>query len=101
MPDRPALKSVGEAATYVFFAASALFLFLSRRRLTAAETAAVAICAIGLLTNAAVCGILSGVTDRYQGRVAWVLPALAMIIWLRVRAERPSATGQGVKLDQA
>lgn len=89
-PDRPALKFAGEAVIYIFFAASILFLILSRRRLTSTETVAVAVCAIGLLANAAVCGILSGVTDRYQGRVAWVLPLLATIIWLRVRSDRNS-----------
>ena len=30
-------------------------------------------------------------TDRYQGRVAWVLPALAIIIWFRIRADRSPA----------
>src|SRR5437016_1172050 len=58
--------------------------FTIRRRLGSIDKAAIAVAAIGLLANAAVCGILSGVTDRYQGRVAWVLPALGFIILARV-----------------
>src|SRR5439155_11648961 len=76
-PDRPTLKAVGRALVYSSFFASILLLFTFRQRLTSSEVAAVSVAAIGLLANAAVCGILSGVTDRYQGRVAWVLPALA------------------------
>jgi hypothetical protein len=36
---------------------------------------------LGLLGNAAVCGMLSGVFDRYQGRAAWI-PALLALAWL-------------------
>lgn len=36
---------------------------------------------LGLLGNAAVCGILSGVFDRYQGRAAWIAPLIALA-WL-------------------
>jgi hypothetical protein len=91
--DRPALKLAGEAIIYISFAASIVFLLLIRRRLTAHEAAAVLVCGLGLAANAAVCGILSGVTDRYQGRVAWVLPAVAIIIWFRVQADRNAAGG--------
>ena len=27
----------------------------------------------------------------HQGRVAWILPALALIVLLRIRAEKPAA----------
>jgi hypothetical protein len=33
----------------------------------------------GVLANAAICGIMSGPHDRYQARVAWLIPALALI----------------------
>jgi hypothetical protein len=39
----------------------------------------VSIAIVGLGANAAVCGILSGVFDRYQGRAAWVAVILAMV----------------------
>ena len=86
-PDSRMLKIVGEALIYLSFAASVALLFALRRRLRSVEVAAISVAAIGLLANAAVCGILSAVTDRYQGRVVWILPALALIIWLRVQAE--------------
>jgi hypothetical protein len=41
-----------------------------------------------LLANAAICGALSGVTDRYQARVAWLLPALAFAIAARLWSGR-------------
>jgi hypothetical protein len=90
-PDKSMLKTVSEAMIYLGFAASVLLLFALRRRLRTIELAAISVAAVGLLANAAICGIFSAVSDRYQGRVAWVLPALAIIIWLRVRAETRSA----------
>jgi len=41
--------------------------------------------------TAIVCGVLSAVTDRYQGRVVWVLPALAIIIAARIWSGSQSA----------
>jgi hypothetical protein len=95
-PDHPMLKTVCEALIYLSFAASILVLLALRRRLRTVEVAANSVAVVGLLANAAVCGILSAVTDRYQGRVAWILPVLAIIIWLRVRAEdKPAAAAKG------
>jgi len=84
-------------AVYLVFFASIVFLIVNRRRLDRIEVAAVGVAVIGLLANAAVCGILSGVTDRYQGRVAWILPTLAFIIFARLWDEGRSsqaATGE-------
>jgi len=33
----------------------------------------------GVVLNAAVCGMLSGAQDRYQARVVWLVPLLALI----------------------
>ena len=91
--DRPGLTAIGEVVVYLSFALSVLLLFAIRRQLRPLEVAAVAVVVIGLLANAAICGILSGVTDRYQGRVAWLLPAAAILILLRIRSESgPAAT---------
>lgn len=87
-PDRPVVRKVAEVLNYLMFFGSVAFLAWNRRRLTHAELAAVGLVIAGLLINAAVCGILSAVVDRYQGRVAWVLPAVTLTIWLRLRAER-------------
>ena len=82
--DQPMLKAAGGAIIYLSFLATIVLLVAFRRRLGSTDKAAIAVVAIGLLANAAVCGILSGVTARYQGRVAWVLPALGFIILARV-----------------
>jgi hypothetical protein len=47
---------------------------------------AVIVC--GLLGNAAICGVLSNVEDRYQSRVIWLLPLLACVLCLAL-FERP------------
>jgi hypothetical protein len=91
-PDSRMLKIVGEALIYFSFTASVVLLFALRRRLRSVDVAVISVAAVGLLANAGVCGILSAVTDRYQGRVAWILPALVLIIWLRVRAEAEPET---------
>jgi hypothetical protein len=90
-PDQPLLKAVGKALMYLSFFGSILSLISLRRRLTSSEKAAIAVAAAGLLVNAAVCGALSGVTDRYQARVAWIVPALAFMILARLWGERRAA----------
>jgi hypothetical protein len=37
-----------------------------------------------LVVNAAVCGVLSGVNDRYQARLIWLVPFLAMLALCRL-----------------
>jgi hypothetical protein len=37
-----------------------------------------------LLANAAICGIFSGVYDRYQARLIWLVPALAILVFCRL-----------------
>ena len=90
-PNRPQLTAFSEVVVYLSFFLSALLLVAVRRKLQPVEKGAIAIIVIGLLANAAICGILSGVTDRYQARVAWLLPTLAIFILLRIRSEpRPA-----------
>ena len=43
----------------------------------------------GVVANAAVTGILSTPHDRYQARVIWLVPLLALVVFLR---RRPAAT---------
>lgn len=90
--DRLWLKGTIELIVYLSFAVCILLLFTIRRRLRPLEIAAIAMVTTGLLANAALCGILSAVTDRYQGRVAWLLPALTIFIILRIRSESELAT---------
>ena len=42
----------------------------------------------GVVANAAICGGLSGVFDRYQGRVAWIVVLAAAVAVSRARAPR-------------
>ncbi len=98
-PDQPLLKAIADRLIYCTFFASILLLAAFRKKLTRSEIAAISAVVIGLLVNAAVCGILSGVTDRYQGRSAWVLPTLAFMILLRIwRQSRLPATNANVVL---
>ncbi|MGN7999796.1 hypothetical protein [Sphingomonas sp. 22176] len=39
-----------------------------------------------VLLNGAVCGAISGVFDRYQGRVAWLIPLFALAILIQLRS---------------
>ena len=87
-PDRPQLRFFFEIIIYAGFFGSLALLLYVRREVRPVEFAAVAVALTGLLANAAVCGILSAVTDRYQGRVAWVLPTLAMLIVVAVVIDR-------------
>ena len=43
---------------------------------------------VGLLANAAVFGGLSAPVDRYQSRLAWIVPFVAMLLWMERRARR-------------
>jgi MFS family permease len=46
---------------------------------------------VGCSANALICGVLSGVFDRYQGRVAWVVVFLALAVIGRVvQAKTPA-----------
>jgi hypothetical protein len=85
--DRPRLRTWFSAIIYVVFAASLAILVLLRRQLANIERGAVLLVGVGLASNAAICGVLSGVADRYQARVAWAIPLLAMLILLRIRSE--------------
>jgi len=93
--DKPELRAAGKAIIYASFFGSVLLLAFLWRRMTAAEVAALAVTLVGLLANAVVCGTLSGVTDRYQGRVAWVLPALILLFAMRIWSDRQSRQAPG------
>ena len=79
------------AIIYAGFFGALVLLWILLRRLTGTEIAAITVAIFGLAANAIVCGVLSAVTDRYQSRVAWVLPALAIIITARIWSESRSA----------
>ena len=74
--------------------AGALWLAWAARRMRPCERAGAALLVAGLLGNAAVCAIFSGVADRYQARVVWLLPLLAVAM-LIAAAERRSRADAG------
>ena len=86
--DWPRLRIWLTTLIYVVFGISLATLFVLRRRLTELERGALLIVGVGLTSNAAVCGVLSGVADRYQARVAWAIPVLTMMILLKIRSEK-------------
>ncbi len=97
--DRPELKLVAKILIYLSFIASIVFLVAVRRKLTSWEIGLLWVVVIGMVTNAAVCGVLSGVAERYQGRVAWVLPVVAAMILLRLlNGAKPAETSAKVAL---
>jgi hypothetical protein len=67
-----------------------------RGKFNRTQMLAISVVIIGLVLNAFVCGVLSAVTDRYQGRVVWILPILAMIFYWQSKqdvtaiSERPT-----------
>ena len=54
-----------------------------RRRCTGPELAVLAVCLLGILGNALIFGGLSAPVDRYQSRLVWIVPAVALLIWTR------------------
>lgn len=64
----------------------ALALFSLFGRLTAREAEVIAVVFAGLALNAAIFGGLAIPSDRFQGRVAWVLPAVLCLLVLDRRA---------------
>jgi hypothetical protein len=57
----------------------------------------------GVVLNAAVCGMLSGAQDRYQARVVWLVPLLALIAASHGRTTtacltKPKASGDAIAM---
>ncbi|MET3710240.1 hypothetical protein ABIC65_000920 [Sphingomonas trueperi] len=48
-----------------------------------------------VLLNGAVCGAISGVFDRYQGRVAWLIPLFALAILIQAGSARSGSPQRG------
>ncbi len=57
--------------------------FAVRRSYTRPEGVALIVCLAGILGNALIFGGLSAPVDRYQSRLIWIVPALALVTWMR------------------
>ncbi len=86
--ERRPVRAVANLVTYAGIAAALIYLALIARRLRPGEGAVLLLLAAGLLGNAAVTGVLSGVAHRYQGRIIWVVPVVAIGFWLARRGCR-------------
>ena len=60
-----------------------------RRRLDGQQKRIVVFIAVGVAANAAICGVLSGPHDRYEARVAWLIPFVALTAGLALLERRP------------
>ncbi|NUT00948.1 MAG: hypothetical protein HOP96_08250 [Sphingomonas sp.] len=79
MPDRPSPAiSVLDLATYVLLALCALWVVLNIRRLSDEQRLVVGLIVSVLAVNAAFCVLASGLTDRYQARLAWIAPLFVL-----------------------
>jgi branched-subunit amino acid transport protein AzlD len=61
------------------------FIVLARRRIPSVVRRLAAAALIAILTNAAICGILSNPHDRYGARLAWLAPFVVIVAALRWR----------------
>ena len=64
-----------------------------RRKLEREQLCMLALVAIGIVVNATICGAVSGPHDRYEARVAWLIPFAALTVGFafmqRARASPP------------
>ncbi len=79
-------------------AGAALGLARLRSSLNATERGLLGLALVGLVANAGITGVLSAVADRYQSRVVWVLPVLALAFWLARSRRVDSDTATKVTL---
>jgi hypothetical protein len=96
--DSPALDPINDLHAGIAFISLLVALGTLPRLITGRLTRPAALTTtilIVLLGNAAACGILSGVFARYQGRVIWLLPMVAVIaIIILVRQTRYAQTAK-------
>jgi hypothetical protein len=89
-PIRPAFTLL----IYATVIASVGALAVMARRPRPGELDALVLGAAGVLANAVLTGALSAVANRYQARVIWILPALAVAFWLARRVAARAAEGE-------
>ncbi len=81
--DDPKMSATAQRVADGIFAVTAAlalgWVVLGLRTIPRDRRAMLAVLLAGLLVNAAVCAILSGVSDRYQARVIWLLPLAAAL----------------------
>jgi hypothetical protein len=93
---KPWLGYYVEIAALISSGFSLLFFALRFRTFDVVERAAILLTIAALLINAAICVYFSGVADRYQARVVWLIPLLALAISRQRNGQNalPSARGK-------
>ena len=74
--------AIADALAWVLAAATSMVALVRGERALAALPLFFAVCVLG---DALVCSALSGVFDRYQARVIWLLPMAALLCLICVR----------------
>lgn len=79
------LATISVAMTAAYLIGFAMLLGIAlvrqwRERISRQSWLAVHLIVAGVIANAAVCSIIGGVFDRYQGRVAWLIPFAALCL---------------------
>jgi hypothetical protein len=82
----PYLSMVVDRAAVISALAALLYVIVRFGRCSREEKATCVLVIFGLLLNAGICSVFSGVADRYQARVIWLLPFVALLLWHRKRA---------------
>ena len=90
--EQAGVRMLFNLGVYIALSGAIIYLAVIARRFRAGEGGLLLLALAGLLGNAAVTGILSGVAHRYQGRIIWVIPVLAIGFFLARR--RPSGMGE-------
>jgi hypothetical protein len=71
-----------------------LFRGRARQRVGTTQLYPVVLIPLGVVINAVVCGAVSGPHDRYEARVAWLVPFVAIALLLEIaRSGRGSERG--------
>lgn len=68
------------------------YLAISLRSMNRRDIAMLALLTVAILGNAALTASLSAVANRYQARVIWIVPVVAVGFWA-ARRQRPAAAG--------
>ena len=69
------INAIHVSLAWLSIAALILLIGLARSNLANRSSAALAaMCLMGLLTNAAICGMFSNANDRYQSQIIWLAP---------------------------
>jgi hypothetical protein len=81
------LSAISFISTTVGFAALVYMLISGRDRRTERSvrvTRLAWLIVFGVVVNAAICGALSGPHDRYESRLAWLIPAVALLVHFEI-----------------